>query len=182
MIKQLSSILIREIVLVLLCILSFFPALLFALIADHISIHLYSLYQGLKPHTPSLTTCVAETLGGYHMLSFDIIFLLWLTIPISFVWLLAKFPESLDFRLHFIPFFLFIWILIVSYFSLLAAAYALPKTPLFARLESYWLVDVLPFIVFAEILVLIISPLVILYRHLKTKRRPDPIKEETMDV
>ncbi|HPR65340.1 MAG TPA: hypothetical protein PK014_14115 [Thermoanaerobaculia bacterium] len=168
--KKGFSLLAREFVLFSLCALSLIPVIFLSVVADHLSINLYLMQESLAPNAPHLTEIVARLTGGYHGLSMEILFILWLLLPISFFWLLSRSTSSLEFRVKFLSIFSLVWVLIFTYLSMLAAAFVAPRTPLYARLEESGWLNLVSYILYAEIIIFCVIPFIFLFRVGKTEK------------
>lgn len=158
MFKQCFAFLGREIAIILVLLVAFVPAMFLGGLADCAGIVLHLAHQTSPDAFPSFSAWVAKTFGGHQGYWMVVACACWLATWVWFVAAACTTRTRDAFRLRFLPGFLLIWSVFLGLTIMVLFAWAIPHTPLFARLETPWYVGMMPILLGLELVLIVAIP------------------------
>ena len=169
--KALFYFLKRELVSVVLILVSFIPLFFMGSLLDILLTHFYAHVENGKVALPTISHWVYESMAGHRFLPQEIMACFCLLMVILFILNAFFAKDQQQFRIRFIYSFLFTWILAITSATLIAFGCIAPFDLLLARLEEDGLFDSIihVILVFELILILLIPVGLVIWRKVDSK-------------
>ena len=175
--KELFYLLKRELVSVVLILVSFIPFFFIGSLLDIQLTHFYANIENGKAILPPISQWVYESMAGHRFLPQEIMTCFWVLMVLFFILITFFSNNQQQFRIRFIYSFLFIWALAITTATLIAFGCVAPFDLLLARLDEYGKIDrIIHVIMLLELMLIILIPvgLIVLSRVRRPGQKPEP--------
>ena len=169
--KALFYFLKRELVSVVLILVSFIPLFFMGSLLDILLTHFYAHVENGKAGLPIISQWVYESMAGHRFLPQEIMACFCLLMVIFFILNAFFAKDQQQFRIRFIYSFLFTWILAITAATLIAFACVAPFDLLLARLEEdSLLARIIHVILVFELILIVLIPVgLVIWRKVDRK-------------
>jgi len=163
----------RELASVLLVMASFIPLFFMGSLLDILLTHFYAHVENGKAGLPTISRWIYDAMAGHRFLSQEIMVCFCVLMVISFILNAFFAKDRQQFRIGFIYWFLFIWVLAISFATLIAFGCIAPFDLLLARLEEDGLFDgIIHVILVVELMLMLLIPVgIIIWRKVSSTEK-----------